>query len=60
MLLKRKKLGRKNDLYNMRTMCDTCDTACVSLPCRCIHGPDDKTGAGEAKADGFDPEEATL
>ena len=35
----------------------TCDTACVEVcPVDCIHGPDDKSGAGaEAKADGFDP-----
>ena len=35
----------------------TCDTACVEVcPVDCIHGPDDKTGAGaEAKVDGFDP-----
>ena len=34
----------------------TCDTACVEVcPVDCIHGPEDKTGAGaEAKADGFD------
>jgi len=37
----------------------TCDTACVEVcPVDCIHGPEDKTGAGaEAKADGFDQEE---
>ena len=36
----------------------TCDTACVEVcPVDCIHGPEDKTGAGaEAKEDGFDPE----
>ena len=36
----------------------TCDTACVEVcPVDCIHGPDDKTGAGaEAKEPGFDPE----
>ena len=40
----------------------TCDTACVEVcPVDCIHGPDDKTGAGEeAKADGFDPEGKQL
>ena len=37
----------------------TCDTACVDVcPVDCIHGPDDKKGAGaEAKADGFVPKE---
>ena len=32
----------------------TCDTACVEVcPVDCIHGPEDKTGAGEeAKAEG--------
>ena len=40
----------------------TCDTACVEVcPVDCIHGPDDKTGAGaEAKEDGFDPEGKQL
>ena len=40
----------------------TCDTACVEVcPVDCIHGPDDKKGAGaEAKADGFDPEAKQL
>ena len=40
----------------------TCDTACVEVcPVDCIHGPEDKTGAGEeAKADGFDPEGKQL
>lgn len=40
----------------------TCDTACVEVcPVDCIHGPEDKTGAGEeAKADGFDPEGKTV
>ena len=40
----------------------TCDTACVEVcPVDCIHGPDDKKGAGaEAKADGFDPEGKQL
>ena len=35
----------------------TCDTACVEVcPVDCIHGPDDREGAGaEAKEDGFDP-----
>ena len=35
----------------------TCDTACVEVcPVDCIHGPDDKEGAGaEAKEPGFDP-----
>ena len=35
---------------------------CVEVcPVDCIHGPDDKTGAGEeAKADGFDPEGKQL
>ena len=35
----------------------TCDTACVEVcPVDCIHGPDDKEGAGaEAKETGFDP-----
>ena len=35
----------------------TCDTACVEVcPVDCIHGPDNKEGAGaEAKEDGFDP-----
>ena len=34
----------------------TCDTACVDVcPVDCIHGPEDKTGAGEeAKVEGFD------
>ena len=34
----------------------TCDTACVEVcPVDCIHGPDDKEGAGvEAKVEGFD------
>ena len=43
--------------------CDgVCDTACVEVcPVDCIHGPEDKTGAGEeAKADGFDPEGKQL
>ena len=40
----------------------TCDTACVEVcPVDCIHGPEDKTGAGEeAKAEGFDPEGKQL
>jgi NAD-dependent dihydropyrimidine dehydrogenase PreA subunit len=40
----------------------TCDTACVEVcPVDCIHGPEDKTGAGaEAKVDGFDPEGKQL
>jgi ferredoxin len=40
----------------------TCDTACVEVcPVDCIHGPEDKEGAGaEAKADGFDPEGKML
>ena len=40
----------------------TCDTACVEVcPVDCIHGPEDKTGAGaEAKADGFDPDGKQL
>jgi len=40
----------------------TCDTACVEVcPVDCIHGPDDKTGAGaEAKEPGFDPEGKQL
>ena len=40
----------------------TCDTACVEVcPVDCIHGPDDKKGAGaEAKADGFDPDGKQL
>ena len=40
----------------------TCDTACVDVcPVDCIHGPDDKKGAGaEAKADGFDPDGKQL
>ena len=35
----------------------TCDTACVEVcPVDCIHGPEDKEGAGaEAKESGFDP-----
>jgi ferredoxin len=35
----------------------TCDTACVEVcPVDCIHGPEDKEGAGsEAKEPGFDP-----
>ena len=35
----------------------TCDTACVEVcPVDCIHGPDDKTGAGEeAKARQVEP-----
>ena len=34
----------------------TCDTACVEVcPVDCIHGPDNKEGAGaEAKEEGFD------
>ena len=40
----------------------TCDTACVEVcPVDCIHGPDDKTGAGaEVKEPGFDPEGKQL
>ena len=40
----------------------TCDTACVEVcPVDCIHGPDDKVGAGaEAKEPGFDPEGKQL
>ena len=40
----------------------TCDTACVEVcPVDCIHGPEDKKGAGaEAKEDGFDPEGKQL
>ena len=40
----------------------TCDTACVEVcPVDCIHGPEDKTGAGaEAKEPGFDPEGKQL
>ena len=40
----------------------TCDTACVDVcPVDCIHGPEDKTGAGEeAKVEGFDPEGKQL
>jgi len=40
----------------------TCDTACVEVcPVDCIHGPEDKSGAGaEAKADGFDPDGKQL
>ena len=40
----------------------TCDTACVEVcPVDCIHGPEDKTGAGaEAKEDGFDPDGKQL
>ena len=40
----------------------TCDTACVEVcPVDCIHGPEDKKGAGaEAKEDGFDPEGLSL
>ena len=40
----------------------TCDTACVEVcPVDCIHGPEDKEGAGaEAKEDGFDPEGKQL
>ena len=40
----------------------TCDTACVEVcPVDCIHGPDDKEGAGaEAKVEGFDPEGKQL
>ena len=40
----------------------TCDTACVEVcPVDCIHGPEDKTGAGEeAKAEEFDPEGKQL
>ena len=41
---------------------DTCDTACVEVcPVDCIHGPEDKEGAGaEAKEDGFDPDGKQL
>ena len=37
----------------------TCDTACVEVcPVDCIHGPNDKEGAGaEAKVDGFVPKD---
>ena len=37
----------------------TCDTACVEVcPVDCIHGPNDKEGAGaEAKVDGFIPKD---
>ena len=40
----------------------TCDTACVEVcPVDCIHGPDDKEGAGaEAKQEGFDPTDKQL
>ena len=40
----------------------TCDTACVEVcPVDCIHGPDDKEGAGaEAKEAGFDPTDKQL
>ena len=40
----------------------TCDTACVEVcPVDCIHGPNDKTGAGaEAKKPGFDPTDKQL
>ena len=40
----------------------TCDTACVEVcPVDCIHGPEDRAGAGEeAKAEGFDPEGKQL
>ena len=40
----------------------TCDTACVEVcPVDCIHGPDDKTGAGaEVHLDGFNPEGRQL
>ena len=40
----------------------TCDTACVEVcPVDCIHGPDDKEGAGaEAKEPGFDPTDKQL
>ena len=40
----------------------TCDTACVEVcPVDCIHGPEDKEGAGsEAKEDGFDPTDKQL
>ena len=40
----------------------TCDTACVEVcPVDCIHGPDDKTGAGvEVHLDGFNPEGKQL
>ena len=40
----------------------TCDTACVEVcPVDCIHGPDDKEGAGaEAKEQGFDPTDKQL
>ena len=40
----------------------TCDTACVEVcPVDCIHGPDDKEGAGaEAKESGFDPTDKQL
>ena len=40
----------------------TCDTACVEVcPVDCIHGPDNKEGAGaEAKEDGFAPEGKQL
>ena len=40
----------------------TCDTACVEVcPVDCIHGPEDKEGAGaEAKESGFDPTNKQL
>ena len=40
----------------------TCDTACVEVcPVDCIHGPDNKEGAGaEAKESGFDPTDKQL
>ena len=40
----------------------TCDTACVEVcPVDCIHGPDNKEGAGaEAKEPGFDPTDKQL
>ncbi len=40
----------------------TCDTACVEVcPVDCIHGPEDKEGAGaEAKEPGFDPTDKML
>ena len=40
------------------TGCQVCVPVC---PVDCIHGPDDKKGAGaEAKADGFDPDGKQL
>ena len=61
-------ISEGEDFYEIDAdLCTECvgfhgEEACQEVcPVDCIHGPDDKTGAGaEAKEDGFDPEGKQL